>query len=71
MIRQDGYIRPQRPRAEVGEPVTWRPSCFTMGEIPGAVREVHGRVIYINEAHRFYVAEARCGAYTLREVFKF
>lgn len=71
MIRQDGYIRPQRPRAEVGEPITWRPSCFTIGMVPGAVQEVHGRVIYINEAHRYYVAEADCYGRTIREAFKF
>ena len=32
---------------------------------------LHGVVIYVNAAHRYYVAEAECNGTTLRESFKF
>ena len=31
----------------------------------------HGRVVYINEAHRYFTAEAQIDGKTLRESFKF
>ena len=31
----------------------------------------HGRVVYINEAHRYFTAEAEAHGYKLRESFKF
>lgn len=31
----------------------------------------HGRVVYINEAHRYFTAEAEVNGIRLRESFKF
>ena len=31
----------------------------------------HGRVVYINEAHRYFTAEAQINGKKLRESFKF
>ena len=31
----------------------------------------HGRVVYINEAHRYFTAEAQIDGKTLRKSFKF
>lgn len=59
------------PRVEIGEPVSWVPSCFTLGEFAGAVKRLNGRVTYVNAEHRWYLAEAECFGYTIREGFKF
>ena len=32
---------------------------------------VHGKVVYINEAHRYFTTEAKVGGIALRESFKF
>lgn len=59
------------PRVEIGEPVSWVPSCFTLGDFPGATQKVNGRVTYINSEHRWYLAEAPCNGRVIREGFKF
>ena len=41
----------------IGQPATWVP--------------VHGKIVYINEAHRYFLAEAIVFGYALRECFKF
>ena len=69
--KQDKYSKPLSRRAAVGEPVAWTPSGFTDGSFPGASHMLHGRVIFVNDAHRFYVAEAPCNGSVLREAFKF
>lgn len=58
-------------RHEIGDPVAWKPYAFMDGDYPGAVKELRGRVIAVNEAHRHYTAEAECNGYRLRESFKF
>lgn len=65
------YIEEQRPRVQLGEIVTWKPMAFWDGMFPGAIHELTGRVIYINEEHRYYVAEADCHGTPLREAFRF
>ena len=35
------------------------------------LKTVHGRVVYINEAHRYFTAEAQINGQKLRESFKF
>lgn len=58
----------------IGEPFSWTPAAFE-----GAsgicsfekLKTVHGRVVYINEAHRYFTAEAEVHGINLRESFKF
>ncbi len=75
MIDFDGYsTAPRSARHKVGDPVLFAPYAFIhpaetrMQEI---VYALDGRVIYVNEAHRYYVAEAACNGYMIRESFKF
>lgn len=35
------------------------------------LKTVHGRVVYINERHRYFTAEAEVNGIKLRESFKF
>lgn len=61
---------------EIGEPVCWTPAAFTeyaltVASFLGAETRVSGRIVYINEAHRFYRAEAGFVGGILRECFKF
>lgn len=59
----------------IGDTYSWVPTAFE--GINGIAREsakistVHGRVVYINEAHRYFTVEAACNRYKLRESFKF
>lgn len=61
----------------IGQPITWTPCAFSNldgGEDPRSTREkrpVHGKVVSINEAHHFFLAEAEVFGYILRECFKF
>lgn len=58
----------------IGEPFSWKPAAFE-----GAsgicsfekLKTVHGRIAYINEAHRYFTAEADINGKKLRESFKF
>lgn len=42
----------------IGEPFSWKPAAY-------------GHVVYINEAHRYFTAEADINGNKLRESFKF
>lgn len=62
---------------QVGDTYSWVP---TSNEGASGVMEirkerggltVHGRVVYINERHRYFTAEADTHGYKLRESFKF
>lgn len=61
----------------IGQRVTWTPCAYR--NVDGTEnwkstrekRPVHGEVVYINEAHRFFLAEALVFGYMLRECFKF
>ena len=59
----------------IGEPFSWKPAAFegSTGIMSVTTKETtaHGRVIYINEAHRYFTAEATLNGKTLRESFKF
>ena len=62
---------------KIGDPVTFCPSAFADAPIvvgPGGrniSRQVRGRVICVNPAHRTYTVEAEINGYRLRETFKF
>lgn len=46
----------------IGEPFSWKPVAFegSNGIMSVTTKETtaHGRVVYINEAHRYFTAEA-------------
>lgn len=68
----ESYCCPLPPPRKAGDVVTWQPSAwFDRAEFPLALREVTGRVVYVNERHCFYVAEADCCGRPIREAFKF
>ena len=58
----------------IGEPFSWIPAAFESASGLGSfekLKTVHGRIIYINEAHRYFTAEAEVNGIRLRESFKF
>lgn len=57
-------------RQKLGDKVSFFPTAFVHMEasVPQMLR---GRVIYVNEAHRFYVVEAECNGHNIRESFLF
>ena len=59
----------------IGEPFSWNPAAFegSTGIMSVATKETttHGRVVYINEAHRYFTAEADFNGKKLRKSFKF
>ena len=46
----------------IGEPFSWKPAAFegSNGIMSVTTKETtaHGRIVYINEAHRYFTAEA-------------
>lgn len=57
---------------DIGDPMQFRPSAFAAYEGNTARRNMlNGRVVYINETHRYYTAEAVCNGYVIRESWKF
>lgn len=59
----------------IGKPFIWKPAAFegSNGIMSVTTKETtaHGRVVYINERHRYFTAEAEAHGYKLRESFKF
>lgn len=58
----------------IGDTYTWMPSAFEGASgICGfeKLKTVHGRIVYINEEHRYFTAEADSNGKKLRESFKF
>ena len=60
----------------VGDPWCWLPAAFTQftGQqlaLMGAADRLAGRVVFVNEAHRFFRVEAAFPGGLLRECFKF
>lgn len=61
----------------IGEPWSWTPCAYEVqyGEQDSrSIREkncVTGKIVYINRAHRYFIAEAEVYGYKLREGFKF
>ena len=68
-----------RPAPEIGENRTFIPAAFDEGYQgsrlssirPDVDLAVTGTVVYVNEAHRWYRAEATFPGGTIREGFKF
>ena len=59
----------------IREPFSWKPAAFqgSAGILSVTTKETtaHGRAVYINEAHRYFTAEADINGNKLRESFKF
>ena len=58
----------------IGDTFSWKPAAFEGASgICGfeKLRTVHGRIVYINEHHRYFTAEADINGNKLRESFKF
>ena len=59
----------------IGEPFNRKPAAFegSNGIMSVTTKETtaRGRVVYINEAHRYFTAEADINGNKLRERFKF
>lgn len=58
----------------IGDTYSWVPAAFEGASgicIFEKLRTVHGRIAYINEAHRYFTAEADINGKKLRESFKF
>lgn len=59
----------------IGEPFSWAPTSWegSNGIVSalGKKGRVHGKIVYINEAHRYFTAEADINGKKLKESFKF
>lgn len=59
----------------IGEPFSWKPAAFegstSIMSVTTKETTAHGRVVYINEAPRYFTAEADFNGNKLRESFKF
>lgn len=61
----------------IGQPISWTPCAYCNmdgSENPRSTRSketVHGKIVQINEPHRFFLVEAEVFGYKLRECFKF
>lgn len=58
----------------IGDTYSWTPAAFEGASgICGFEKRktVHGRVMYINERHRYFTAEADINGNKLRDSFKF
>ena len=55
----------------IGMPYSFRPTAFAAAEHDGlrTAPVLHGKVVYINREHGYFVAEAEVNGYTLRESF--
>ena len=51
-------------------PTSWEGSNGIVSAL-GKKDGVHGRIVYINEDHRYFTAEANVGGVVIREWFKF
>lgn len=60
---------------QIGETYSWVPTSWegSNGIVSALGKKggVHGRIVYINEAHRYFTAEADFNGNKLRESFKF
>ena len=65
------YTQPLPPPKRVGDSINWRPQAWFDTDAPWAAKELNGRVIYVNAAHRYYTAEAIIGGRPLRESFRY
>ena len=60
---------------QIGETYSWVPTSREGANgIVSSLKTkgtVHGKVVYINEDHRYFTAEANVGGVVIRESFKF
>lgn len=57
---------------EIGDSVVFVPRAFVDHRDPMQPDHIHAKIIYINRAHRYYVAAGPCGRGSIiREAFKF
>lgn len=58
----------------VGDTYSWTPAAFEGASGLGSfekLKTVHGRIVYINELHRYFTAVAEVNGIKIRESFKF
>ena len=59
----------------IGDTYSWTPAAFegASGIMSVTTKETtaHGRVVYTNEAHRYFTTEAEANGIKLRKSFKF
>lgn len=55
-------------RVQLGERVRFLPPRFNRDDTENMVT---GRIVYINQRHRYYLAEYPAGRHVLREAFKY
>lgn len=70
-INEREFYRPRDARHRVGDRIAFKPFAFVTMEHEEVPIVLSGTVIYVNEAHRYYTAEAPCNGYVIREAFKF
>lgn len=58
-------------RKAVGDAVVFTPSAFIRFSRGEAPLRLNGRVVYVNDAHRYYTVEAPCNGHRIRESFIF
>lgn len=60
---------------QIGETYSWVPTSWEgangIVSALGKKGGVHGKIVYINEAHRYFTAEEEVNGAKLRERFKF
>lgn len=56
---------------EVGDPIVFTPFAFTLHKEPGMSDKVNGRVIFVHEEHRYFVAAGKVNGAEVRESYKF
>lgn len=60
---------------QMGETYSWVPTSWegSNGIVSALGKKggVHGRIVYINENHRYFTAEVNVGGVVIRENFKF
>lgn len=62
---------PRGQRCAIGDHVSFTPTAFINYDDAVTKLRLDGCVIYVNEAHGFYVVEAECYGYRIREAFLF
>lgn len=63
--------RGREARKAVGDVVSFIPAAFVNYLDAETALRLSGRVIYVNEAHRYFTVEAPCHGYKIRESFIF
>lgn len=56
---------------EIGDPIVFVPYAFVEHQDARVSDRINARIIYVNRAHRYYLAEGPCNEGRLREAFKF